>query len=525
MNTELTIQDIENILQNRIKDDKYTTLKSIPTPEMFKDMQKATQRIVLAINNDEIINLVGDYDVDGVTSTAIMVSFFSALGVEINHIIPNRFEHGYGLSPIILEQIYEGIVVTVDNGISAIESAKICKEKGLDLIITDHHTVGDILPDAFAIVNPKQSDCSFPFTEICGAQIAWYLCASIKKELKFDYNLMELFDLLSLAIVADIMPMVSLNKTMVKAGLKYLEKSQRPAMIVLRQRYELKTITEEDIGFKIAPLINCAGRMSDPSIALEFLLSFDEFEANMQLDYLIELNESRKEDQLKMFHEAKAQVVENNKVIVVSSENWNEGIVGIVASKLCEKYKKPAIVLSIDGEKSKASCRSTSEINLYELIKTCSCLLNGFGGHKQAAGLSIDTNKISEFTTLINQNIKNLSLLEEDQSSYSVGKIHIKNVDENIYNLIESFRPFGITNPYPIFSFVDLEVFNVMKMGKNKEFTKLVVGDGIHIIEVIIFIDCDEIFIGEKISFTATISKNEFRGEVKYNLLFKELLY
>ena len=524
MNKELNIKDIENILQNRIKNDKYQTLKSMPTPENFKDIDKATKRIVDAIKNDETINLVGDYDVDGVTSTAIMVSFFSALGVEINYIIPNRFEHGYGLSPLILEQIYDGIIITVDNGISAVESAQICKQRGLDLIITDHHTVGDVLPDAYAIVNPKQSDCPFPFSEICGAQIAWYLCASIKKELKFDYNLMELFDLLSLAIVADIMPMVSLNKTMVKAGLKVLQKSMRPAMVVLRERYDLKTVTEEDIGFKIAPLINCAGRMADPSIALEFLLSFDEVEANMQLDYLIELNESRKEDQLKMFNEAKEQVEDSDNVVVVSSKDWNEGIVGIVASKLCEKYNKPAIVFSINEGVSKASCRSTSDINLYELIKTCASLLNGFGGHKQAAGLSINTDKLENFKILINQKIKTLPKLDEDTNRNSLGSFNLINVHNEVYNLIESYRPFGITNPYPIFTFNNLEIFNITKMGKNKEYSKLVVGDGKNIIEVVIFVDCEPMNIGEKISFNATISKNEFRGEVKYNLLFKELL-
>jgi len=464
MNKELSITDIDNILSSRIKGDEFTSLKSLPTPDKFKDILKATNRIVQAIQNDETINLVGDYDVDGVTSTSIMVSFFNALGVEINYIIPNRFEHGYGLSPIILEQIYDGIVITVDNGISAIEAANICKNRGIDLIITDHHTVGDELPDAFAIVNPKQEDCSFPFSEICGAQIAWYLCASIKKELKFEYNLMELFDLLSLAIVADIMPMVSLNKTMVKAGLKAIEKSQRPAMIALRQRYGLSTITEEDIGFKIAPLINCAGRMSDPSIALEFLLSYDEHEANMQLDYLIELNESRKEDQLKMFNEAKQQVDVSLPVIVVSSEEWNEGIIGIVASKLCEKYRKPSIVFSIEGEKAKASCRSTSDVNLYELIKSCSSLLIGFGGHKQAAGLSIDKSNLLEFTNMINSNIKEMPLLEDDTSSDSLGSFSISNVSNNVYELIESYRPFGITNPYPIFTFLDLEILNVMKM-------------------------------------------------------------
>lgn len=524
MNKELTTEDIDKILSNRIKDDEFKTLKSLPTPDNFKDMNKSTKRIVEAINNDETINLVGDYDVDGVTSTSIMVTFFSALGVEINYIIPNRFEHGYGLSPIILEQIYDGIVITVDNGISAVESAEICKQRGIDLIITDHHTVGDILPDAYAIVNPKQNDCQFPFKEICGAQIAWYLCASLKKELKFDYNLMELFDLLSLAIVADIMPMVSLNKTMVKAGLKALENSMRPAIVALRQRYELSSITEEDIGFKIAPLINCAGRMSDPSIALEFLLSYDEFEANMQLDYLIELNESRKEDQLRMFNEAKSQVNVTDKVIVVSSANWNEGIVGIVASKLCEKYKKPSIVFSIDNDIAKASCRSTSSVNLYELIKSCSSLLNGFGGHKQAAGLSIKTSLLEDFKSQVNHNITLQPLLEEDQSTFSLGTFNISNVSANIYNLIESYRPFGITNPYPIFSFNNLEIFNITKMGKNKEFTKLAVGDSYCSLDLVIFVDFDDVEIGDEISFNATISKNEFRGEVKYNLMFKELI-
>ena len=524
MNDELNIADIGEILFQRIKKDEFKTLKSLPAPDKFKDMNKATRRIVQAIRTDETINLVGDYDVDGITSTAIMITFFSALGLEINHVIPNRFEHGYGLSPIILEQIYDGIVITVDNGISAIEAAKICKQRNLDLIITDHHTVGDIIPEAFAIINPKQHDCTFPFKEICGAQVAWYLCASIKKELNFDYNLMELFDLLSLAIVADIMPMVSLNKTMVKSGLKALENSTRPAIIALKQRYELSKFTEEDIGFKIAPLINCAGRMSDPSIALEFLLSYDEYEANMQLDYLIELNESRKDDQLKMFNEAKVQVNIVDKVIVVSSFNWNEGIVGIVASKLCEKYKKPAIVFSIKNETAKASCRSTSDVNLYELIKTCSSMLNGFGGHKQAAGLSIQTNLLEEFKIQINTNIDKLTLLEKDTSVDSLGFFNIKNIGIEVYNLIESYRPFGITNPYPIFSFQNLEIFNVTKMGKNKEFTKLIVGNNFQSIELIIFVDFEEVLIGDKISFNATISKNEFRGEIKYNLMFKELL-
>lgn len=529
MNRKLTIQSIEEILYNRIKNDQFTTLQSLPKPENFKDIDKATQRILLAIQNNETINLVGDYDADGVTSTAIISSFFKALGVPLHSIIPNRFKHGYGLSPKILEQIDEGIIITVDNGISAVEAALLCKERGLDLIITDHHTVGDVLPDAFAIINPKQHDCSFPFKEICGAQVAWYLCASLKKALQIEYNLMQLFDILSIAIIADIMPMVSLNRTMVKAGLQALATSSRPALSVFRKRYDLTIITEEDIGFKLAPLINCAGRMEDPSIALDFLLAENEFEANKQLDILIRLNDARKEDQLKIFEEAKAQVHPNDKVVLVKSASWNEGIIGIVASKLCEKYKKPAIVCSVDTQKgiAKGSCRSTSEINLYELIKSCSDLLNGFGGHKQAAGLSLQNAYFDDFKVALNRNILLMEHLGEDTNSLTLGDFSVTDVSFGVYNLIESFRPFGITNPYPILTFRSVEVLSVVKMGKNKEFTKLIVSDAMDkrtTIEVVIFVDFADVTVGEKISFTATIAKNEFRGEVKLNLMFKELI-
>ncbi len=520
----LTINDIEKILYSRIKDDKYKSLKSLPTPDNFKDIQKATNRIVSAIQNEETINLVGDYDVDGITSTAIMVEFFTALGVEINYIIPNRFEHGYGLSPTILEQIYEGIIITVDNGISAYEAADICKKRGLDLIITDHHTVGNKLPDAYAIVNPKQEDCPFPFSDICGAQVAWYLCASIKNALNFKYNLMELFDILALAIVADIMPMISLNQTMVKYGLKALETSNRPCIVAIRKRYGLTTITEEDIGFKIAPLINCAGRMSDPSVALEFLLSFDEFEANAQLDYLVELNEQRKEEQLQIFQEAKEQVNEDDEVVVVASSSWNEGIIGIVASKLCEKYKKPAFVFCIKDNIAKASGRSTAQVHLYELLNSCSDLLNGFGGHKQAAGLSLDTNKLEVFKEMLNKNILTIPNEDEIDKNETMGSFCINDVNETVYNIIESYRPFGQNNPYPIFTFNNMRVLGVTKMGKNKEFTKLVVSNGINSIDVVVFVDFDGVVVNDIINFTATISKNEFRGDVKFNLMFKELV-
>ncbi len=525
MDKNIRLNDIEKVLKSRVEFDKYKTLKSLPKPDLFKDMQKATKRIVQAIKKDEQIYIIGDYDVDGVVSTAILIEFFNTLGVRVKSIIPNRFIHGYGLSPTIVETIDNGLVITVDNGISAFEAAILCKEKGLDLVITDHHTVGDTLPIAYAIINPKQKDCHFPFKDICGAQVAWYLCASIKKELNIEYNLGLFFDILALAIVADIMPMISLNQTMVRYGLSSLKTTQRVPIVVLRERYGLKNINEDDIGFKFAPLINCAGRMEDASLALNFLLSKDIKSANKNLDILIELNEKRKQEQLNIFNEAKIQVDQNDDVIVVSDPSWNEGIIGIVASKLCEKYKKPSFVFTINNDISKASSRSIQGIDLYNLILKSKDILIGFGGHKQAAGLSIQTSKLDCLKKELN---KNILFLEKDISediNDSLGVLSLDDVNENIFNLIESYRPYGHSNPYPLFTFKNIKILNITKMGKNKEFTKLIVTNDNSTIEVVIFNDFDSMIkIGDIISFIATVSKNEFRGNISYNLMLKEVI-
>jgi single-stranded-DNA-specific exonuclease len=488
-------------------------------------MDKAAKRIIDAINKNETINIVGDYDVDGIVSTAIMVEFFNFLQVPINYLIPNRFEHGYGLSPKILEQIDEGLIITVDNGISAYEAAEICRQRGIDLIITDHHTVGDKLPDAYAIVNPKQHDCTYPFKEICGAQVAWYLCANIKNTMGIQYNLMDLFDILSLAIVADIMPMISLNQTIVRYGLQALNNSDKKSLQAIKERYGIQKFTEEDIGFKIAPLLNCAGRMSDPGIALEFLLSKSSFEADQNLDYLIELNEQRKQEQLAIFNDAKTQVNEDDNVIVVASDSWNEGIIGIVASKLCEKYKKPSFVFSIENDKAKASSRSTPKTHLYNLIASCQEHLMGFGGHKQAAGLSCHTKNIKAFAEQLNQNFHKMPIDKDTSSEAILGELDLNSVNHQLYNLIEAYRPFGQENPYPVFEFLDLEVINAIKIGKNKEYQKLVVSNGQIEIELLIFNDTRIVSEGEQISFLAQISKNEFRGQISFNLLLKELIH
>ena len=516
------LDEIRELLEARYQYDSFTRLQQLPTPDNFKDIQKATIRIIDAIKKAEKITIVGDYDADGVVSTAIMVIFFQkVLGVAVDYIIPNRFIHGYGLSPKIVEQIDSGLVITVDNGISAYEAALLCKEKGLDLIITDHHTVGEEIPEAYAIVNPKQIDCSFPFSDICGANVAWYLCAGIKQGLKIDFNLMELLDLLVIAIVADVMPMKSINKSLVKNGLKCFEYSQRTSLLVLKNRLNLSSITETDIGFKIAPLINCAGRMEDGMLALEFLLEEDFDRASVLLDYLINLNEQRKNEQLLMFENAKKQVSDSG-IVVVEDTDWNEGIIGIVASKLCEKYKKPAFVFKNKGDFFKGSARSLGDIHLYELIDSVKEYTINFGGHKGAAGLSVAKNDFLHFKKALEENIHTMKQhpIEYAQTFCEIG---LELVDNELFELIESYRPYGLENTLPLFYFNNLTVVQIYYIGSQKQYKKIVLSDGNITRELLVFSDEDQFFENEMISFSASIEKNCFRDRTTYNLLLKEL--
>ncbi len=515
--------ELKSLLASRLKDDTFTTLKELPNPSSFKDIHKATLRVLQAINTNEKITIVGDYDVDGVVSTTIMVDFFKKLGITVDWIVPNRFKHGYGLSPKIVDKINSGLIITVDNGISAIQSALLCKEKGLDLIITDHHTVGDEIPDCYAIINPKQNDCQFPYKEICGAQVAWYFCASIKKALNQNINLMEFFDILSIAIIADVMPMRSLNSTIVKKGLKMITTSTRPAIKTLNNHLKKHTINEEDIGFSIAPLINCAGRMEDASIAVEFLLSDNQNRAYEILEYLITLNNNRKEEQNNIFNQSLTQVNQDDQVIVVASKDWNEGIIGIVAAKLSEKFNKPSFVFSINGDTSKGSSRCNTDINLYNLLNSSKQMTIGFGGHKSAAGVVVQTDNLNNFKQEVNNNINKLqNTSNEDEIILdNTFNINISDIDLETYNIIEEFRPYGLTNTSPEFIFNNITIQQQFFLGKDKLHQKLILENNV---ELLIFNNTDYFNVNSQISFIATISLNEFRGNITINLILKRLI-
>jgi single-stranded-DNA-specific exonuclease len=520
--SRITKKELFTLLKARHENAKFSKLAELPTPESFKDINKATRRIKEAISTNEQITIVGDYDVDGVVSTTIIVDFFRKIGVDVDYIIPNRFEHGYGLSPKIVDMINQGLVITVDNGISACEASKKLKEKGIDLIITDHHTVGAKLPEALAIINPKQKDCNFPFKDICGAQVAWYLCAALKKELQVDINLQEFFDLLCVAIIADIMPMTSLNYTMVRYGLKQIKTSKRPAFIKINEMMSKEAFVSDDIGFTIAPKINSAGRMDDASIALSFLLAKNQYEANEALQMLEELNCYRKTLQEEISQKANNATNKEDNAVIVWGENWHEGVIGIVASKLSNSYKKPAFIFSVKNGIAKGSARANANINLHSIISETSDLLLGFGGHKNAAGLSLEAKNLKEFRNRINE-LLNIEPEELHKEHNTLGELDVSSVDLEFLEIIEKFEPYGLENHKPIFQVSNSKVLKSELFGKDKNHLKLTLNNNGYIFEALRF-HADRKILNDYIDIVVSVNKNEFRGEVNPQFLIQDIL-
>ena len=521
--SKITKNRLFELLSARHLNNPYSRLADIPTPDNFKDIQIASARIKKAILEKETITIVGDYDVDGVVSTTIMLDFFHTINVKVNHIIPNRFEHGYGLSTKIVDLINEGLVITVDNGISAYEASLKLKEKNIDLIITDHHTVGDKLPLALAIVNPKQKDCNFEFKEICGAQVAWYLCAAIKKEMNLNVNMGEFLDLLCVAIIADIMPMTALNYTMVKQGLKKIKSSSREAFKILNEIMAKESLVSDDIGFFIAPKLNSAGRMDDASVALSFLLSKNSHHASESLALLDELNNYRKTLQEEISKKADSKTDKNDNAVIVWGEKWHEGVIGIVASKLSNSHKKPAFIFSIHNGIAKGSARANANINLYDLITKASHLLLGYGGHKNAAGLSLKAENLEEFKLLIN---KELEDFQEDLhiEPDTLGELDVSSVDLEFISIIEQFEPYGLENHRPIFKISDISLVKYDLIGKDKNHLKLTLNSNGVIFEALKFNDSNTNFKANNLNLIVSVAKNEFRGEVTPQFLIQDIL-
>lgn len=515
--------EVKKILASRFENDLHVRLCDLPLPCCLKDIYKAANRIKEAIEKNEKIAIVGDYDVDGIISCVIMAEFFDDIGFDYIIRIPNRFKDGYGLNAEIINELDVSLIITVDNGIAAIEAAKLCKEKNIDLIITDHHMPQEILPDAFAIINPKQKDCDFPDVEICGAQVAWYLIAALKEVCKLKYDMCKFIELLAIAIVADMMELRDLNRALVRRGIESINKSKRAAFKAIKHYYQKDKFALDNIGFLIAPLINSAGRMDDASISYEFLHTKNFEKALEYLEQIISFNENRKDEEKQIFEESLSQINENDFCIVVSGKNWHEGVLGIVASRLAKHFNKPAFVFSQNEERLKGSARSVGKIDILTLISKCNSLLSNYGGHKGAAGLSLNVQYFNEFKESMQIECKQISQNDFLDSDEILGILEPNDIDFEMLEILEAFEPFGHKNPRPFFVLENLYVKNKKLLGKDEKHLKLILTKENKTIEALFFNFDKEPNSSESVNLIGSISKNEFRGLVTPQFIVKEL--
>ena len=522
---KITPRELEKKLQSRFNKEGFLSLSNLPHPSTFKDMEKATHRIVQAIHRGEKIVLIGDYDVDGVTSTTLMKLFFNEIGVELEWIIPNRFRDGYGLSANIIPRITEyDLAITVDNGISAVEASKLCKEYHIDLIITDHHLLPKVTPDAYAIIDQKQEDCDFPYDEVCGAQIAWYLIVSLKKALNVTVDVKSYIALVSIAIIADMMPLQHINRAMVLAGLQLLHRSQLPAIKAFKEKLDKELFTAEDIGFQIAPVLNSAGRMEDAKYAVAFLLSENIYDARVRLERLIEFNDNRKAVEQKITEEALIQVHPSDSVIVVHGENWHEGVVGIVAARVGRIYEKPTIVLTRSEQGDlKGSGRSFHACNLFKITQGCRELLTKFGGHHAAIGLSLPFENLERFKEQLQLNYQAEKLSEVLIDPDIVGELSFSHIGFELVNRIKKYEPYGQGNPRPKFITHNVVIEDVNEMGKAKEHRRFTFSHHGVIQQGVLFKTKEVFELGKEISVVYTISENHYNNRISLQLMVDKI--
>lgn len=446
-------------------------------PFLMKDLDKAIQRIKIALNKKEKILIYGDYDVDGITSIVLLMQALNSYLPNILYYIPHRLVEGYGVSKKGIEFAYGNgvkLIITVDCGISAIDEIEYANSRGIDVIVTDHHEVKEKLPSAFAIINPKQRQCQYPDKNLAGIGVVMKLIQALVKEGYCSISFNSLLEFACLGTVADVVPIIGENRIIVKHGLKQLEITKNIGLKALIKvcGLENKRINIYDISFKLAPRINAMGRLEDGKLVIKLFLTQSPQEAEKIAKILNEHNIKRQNIQERIFQ----QVIESTKyqqdknVIVVASDNWHQGVIGIVASKVVERWYRPTIIISCRDGLGKGSGRSIPNFHLLNALCQCDDLLESYGGHEQAVGLTILQDNIDEFRQRINDYAKGVLQQEAHlQPSLNVLKIRLKDINLQLINEIdELLSPFGIGNPKPVFSTYSLEVLgNPMIVGNN----------------------------------------------------------
>lgn len=451
-------------------------------PFLIKDMDKAVSRIQRAVEEGEPIVIFGDYDVDGVSATAILFECLSNQGAQVRCKLPSRDGGGYGLNKEILKGLADKgypLVVTVDNGIAAVEEADYARELGIDLVITDHHLPGEKLPDAVAVVDPNRADDESPFKFLCGAGVAFKLCAAL--EGCDPAELLDMFgELAALGTIADVMPLTGENRTLVREGLAVLQETMRPGLQALLENagYAGKPVTAETVSYGLAPRLNAAGRMDTAAVALKLLLCENEEQAAGIAARLGEINAERQQTEQQILAAA-LQTIQadparaHDRVVVVAGEGWHPGVIGIVASRLMERYGRPAIVISTENGEGRGSGRAPSGFNLHGALAACSSCLIRSGGHAAAAGLLVEEEKIGAFRAAINAWAVREYPVPEPGTLKLDAAVRLSELDLASVRQLSRLAPFGSGNPVPLLLVQNAVVDGLWPLGSEGRHTRV----------------------------------------------------
>ena len=511
---------------------EFMVTEELSDPFSLKDMDKAVEIINNAVEEGKSICIFGDYDCDGITSTVMIYTYLQFLGANVSYYIPERDE-GYGMNKKAINYLAENdieLIITVDNGISAIEEAQLISDLGIQLVITDHHQPGNILPKADAIVNPHQKDCTSIFKNLCGAGVVLKLLAALD-EGSYE-NVFEQFgDIAAIGTIADVVSLKSENRYIVENGLKLLKNTENLGLIALMKEigiYE-KELSSTSVAFMLAPKINAAGRFASPKIAVDLFISEDIEEANILAKKLNQLNDERKKTEDTIVSEIEKQINENpdltvKRVLVLSGENWHHGVIGIIASRIVERFGKPCFIITEEGEFSRGSVRSFGNFSVYECLAYCSDLLEKYGGHLGAGGFSLKTEKIDLFKEKIEQYSKEF-FEEMPVFSIEVDKLLLPD-DLKIENVegLSLLEPFGEGNRQPLFVILSAVVTSVDSIS-NGAHTKLQIKYGEVFLSALIFnVKYEDIIIkkDEKWDFIVSLEINNYMNKKSISLFVKD---
>ncbi|OOB78228.1 MAG: single-stranded-DNA-specific exonuclease RecJ [Epulopiscium sp. Nuni2H_MBin001] len=524
---------IEHIVKSRNLE-LYPSVEHLYDPFLLKGMDKATSRILKAKDSGESIVIYGDYDVDGITSTAILYMFLTSIGCNVSYYIPNRMTEGYGLNGNAIRSLSPAtLMITVDTGIAAVNEVDIANECGMDVIITDHHECQENLPLAYCIINHKQADCNYPTKVLAGVGITFKLICALASQLGVCDSVWQYLDIVAIGTVADMVGLVDENRILVSLGFKAMENSKNLGLRALLSIVNPKNnkITAGLIGYQIGPRINAVGRLADAKLGVKLLTATDENEAREIANQLDEENTNRKntEDDIvkcaNLYIDANIDLT-HDKIVIAAGEGWHHGVVGIVASRILARYYKPTVILGLENGVYSGSCRSIEGFNVFSALCEHKDLFVKFGGHEMAAGLTITEDNLEAFISgmkaTANELISDEMLIPKLDIDLAV---NICDLNMDIYNQLMLLQPFGMGNEMPIFQ-VEGIVAEFKPIGKNLEHLKLVIKQDNRILQMVGFgmgYYANHLSKGETVIVAGELSKNEWNNNVSLQLIIKAI--